>query len=336
MCFYDHCRRRLALVLLAFPGLPAAAAAGEIPTPLAGVERVVFLGDSITYRGIYVDFVEIVLRLRAPEWSGEILALGLPSETVSGLSEPGHASGRFPRPVLRERLDRLLARTKPGLIVACYGMNDGIYHPFDEDRFAAYRQGILHLRERAAAMGAEVIHLTPPVFDPIPIPQKLLPPGLSAYPKFYSGYDEVLARYAAWLLDRRKDGWTVIDVHGLMTRTLARLRCTAPGFIFARDGVHPNAAGHAVIARAILDAWRLRPDDGELLGTLAAEPAAVLPEMIGRRRQLLANAWLTAIGHQRPGMGPGLPLAEATAEAAVLEAEIHHRLDAFRRAGRQK
>jgi len=37
----------------------------------------------------------------------EILNLGLPSETVSGLSEPNHAGGAFPRPDLHER-------TRPG------------------------------------------------------------------------------------------------------------------------------------------------------------------------------------------------------------------------------
>ena len=36
----------------------------------------------------------------------DILDLGLSSETVSGLSEPGHAGGAFPRPCLKERLER--------------------------------------------------------------------------------------------------------------------------------------------------------------------------------------------------------------------------------------
>ncbi len=50
-------------------------------------------------------------------------------------------------------------------------MNDGIYYPFGEERFAKYRERMAHLREqRAAASGArKVLHLTPPVFDPVPI-----------------------------------------------------------------------------------------------------------------------------------------------------------------------
>src|SRR2546425_2764856 len=42
----------------------------------------------------------------------EFLNLGLPSETVSGLSEEGHAGGQFPRPDLLERLARVLARSE--------------------------------------------------------------------------------------------------------------------------------------------------------------------------------------------------------------------------------
>ena len=103
--------------------------------PLAGVRRVVFLGDSITYAGGYIAYLEAFLRLDDPKLRCEFLDLGLPSETVSGLTEPGHAGGQFPRPDLHERLDRVLAQTKPDLIVACYGMNDGIYHPFSEARF---------------------------------------------------------------------------------------------------------------------------------------------------------------------------------------------------------
>jgi hypothetical protein len=34
------------------------------------------------------------------------------------------------------------------------------------------------------------------------------------------------------------------------------------------------------------------------------------------------NAWLTATGHQRPGVAVGLPLAEAESRAAALTEKI--------------
>ena len=88
-----------------------------------GVKRVVFLGDSITYGGGYVDILEAAFRSGSPERAVEFIDLGLPSETVSGLSEPGHAGGQFPRPTVHERLNRVLAKAKPDVVVACYGMN---------------------------------------------------------------------------------------------------------------------------------------------------------------------------------------------------------------------
>jgi hypothetical protein len=42
---------------------------------------------------------------------------------------------------------------------------------------------------------------------------------------------------------------------------------------------------------------------------------------------LLKDAWLTAVGHKRPGMAAGLPLQEAERQADATEAEIRKLLD---------
>lgn len=317
--------RPLLFVLVAFVSAlaaRAATAAPALPPAVANAKRVVVLGDSITYGGTYVDFVETVLRTRVPGWRGEIIALGLSSETVSGLSENGHAGGKFPRPDLHERLARVLAQTKPDVVLACYGMNDGIYFPFAEERFAKFREGMTRLHDAVVATGASIIHVTPPVFDPQPILAKVLPAGRADYPQPYAGYNDVLDRYSAWLVAQRAQGWDVVDVHGLMNASLARLRKADSAFSFSKDGVHPDALGHAVIARAILAAWGLRPDEGELLALLATKPETELLKLIRTRRKLLCHAWLTATGHTRPGVTPGLPLAEANAQAAVITEKI--------------
>ncbi|MCW5558200.1 MAG: lysophospholipase, partial [Verrucomicrobiae bacterium] len=174
--------------------VPSATAAE--PTPgardLVAARRVVVLGDSITYGGEWVEWVGTWVRLAYPDARTEILNLGLPSETASGLSEPGHAGGDFPRPDVHERLERVLAKTKPDLLFACYGMNDGIYFPFSEERFQKFREGITRLREAAAHEGVRVIHLTPPVFDPMPLAGRTLPDGLESYPQPFEGYNAVL------------------------------------------------------------------------------------------------------------------------------------------------
>ncbi len=319
----------LPLALVAFCSLtacqtppPPPPAPPALPPAIASAKRIVILGDSITYGGTYVDFVETVIRTRLPAWRGEIIDLGLSSETVSGLSEAGHAGGRFPRPDLHERLARVLAQTKPDVVLACYGMNDGIYFPFSEERFARFRDGMTRLHEAVVAAHATIIHLTPPVFDPQPIAAKTLPAGLATYPTPYAGYDDVLRRYSDWLLAQRTRGWEVIDIHGPMANALAQQRQKDPAFAFSKDGIHPDARGHAVMARALLNAWGLRPDDGDLLNQLVANPDGELLKLVRERRKLLMGAWLSATGHQRPGVAAGLPLPEAEAKAGLLEEKI--------------
>jgi len=299
---------------------------GVPSTLLAGCRRVVFLGDSITYSGQFIDDVEMVLRRSSPESEFEFLDLGLPSETVSGLTEPGHAGGAFPRPNLHDRLERLLELTKPDLVIACYGMNDGIYYPFDEAKFEAYQRGIQLLRQRVLGSGAKMIHVTPPVFDPVPIRAHTLPAGRSEYRQPYEGYDTVLERYSEWLMKQRKIGWTVIDTHSPMKHFLEQERSKNPAFLLAPDGVHLNDQGHWLLAQALLRG--LQKPGAKLIDTVEspehpndARDREILA-LIHKRNRMLSDSWLTTVGHKRPGMEKGLPLGEAIEKAEVLNHQI--------------
>lgn len=215
-------------------------------------ERILFLGDSITQGGAYVEDIEAFLLTRFPERHFDVIKLGLSSETVTGLSEPGHP---FPRPNVHFRLDKALAKTRPGVVVACYGMNDGIYHPFSEDRFAAYQQGIRRLVVKVRAAGARVVLLTPPPFDGLPKTAVLTDAPPFGYKTPYRDYDRVLERYGQWLLTLRGPGVEVIDIHTPMARYAAERRRTEPRFTLSRDGIHPGAEGHWLMAETVLAAW---------------------------------------------------------------------------------
>jgi lysophospholipase L1-like esterase len=285
-------------------------AAAERPM-LGGVKRVVFLGDSITYAGQYVEFVEAWFVTRFPERRIEFLDIGLPSETVSGLSEEGHANGKFPRPDLHERLDRVLTKTKPDLVIACYGMNCGIYLPFDEGRFAKYRDGLERLRKSCAAAGAKVLHVTPPTFDEMK----------GGHP----GYGATLDRYSDWLLGQRMQGWNVVDLHGPMNRYLAEQCAKDPNFFLASDGVHCNETGHWIIARQIL--LHLGAKDvanaTDAKAMFVAHPSGeAILKLVQQRQRMMKDAWLTETRHLRPGMKQGLPLAEVQSKADEFENQI--------------
>ena len=276
---------------------------------LREARRILFLGDSITYDGKYLEYVEAALRLNFPDWSADVMNLGLPSETVSGLSEPNHADGKFPRPHVHERLSRVLNLTQPDLVFACYGMNDGIGREFDEARFEAFRTGIEILRVNVIARNVPLVLLTPPVFDPLT--------GAAGGLGFCASYDGVLENYTTWLLEQRVRGWDVIDVHGAMKDVLRLRREVDPTFAFAPDGIHPGASGHAVMAAAILSGSGF-PNLAEWPIRFANGSNEDLVMKIRERSTVLKHAWLSASGHRRPGLPAGLSLEVAREKARAL------------------
>jgi lysophospholipase L1-like esterase len=276
-------------------------------------KRILFLGDSITASGGYIAHFDAWLVSQRWEKTPTVINCGLPSETVSGLSEDGHAGGKFPRPDLFERLDRVLELVKPDLVFACYGINCGIYLPFDEERFARYQQGWKKLKEKVEAAGGKLIVITPPFYDDLRSPK----PGFS--------YNEVLDRYSDWLVKQREQGWTVIDLHSAMTAAVKKQRETDPKFTLQPDGVHPNGDGHWVMAQQLIAAL----GDLEVIAAkspaeyFAARklPAEALP-LIGKRMSVLRDSYVGTAGHKRPGVAKGLPIDEATKSAAEISAKI--------------
>jgi lysophospholipase L1-like esterase len=305
----------LALLIIA-PTRPVAAQSAEEGTRIAQLlqraRRIVFLGDSITYGGKYVVYVEAWLTAQRPDNPPLVINVGLPSETVSGLSEPGHADGRFPRPDLATRLRSVLEVTRPDLVFACYGINCGIYQPFDEARFACYQQGIQRLQQAVADRGAELVLITPPTYD-------------DQRGKLAFSYDDVMRRYSDWLLSLREHGTQVIDLHGPMTQELQQRRQSQPEFTFQSDAVHPGDAGHWFMARQVIRACTPPgtscPDSPQAVLSRYASAAKLL-SLTEQRMALLRNAHLTAAGHGRPGIPRGVPLDEASAQADAITEEI--------------
>jgi lysophospholipase L1-like esterase len=300
------------LLLASFPAFVHGAPGAKTADLPPNVHRVLFLGDSITYGGQYVSDIEAYFVTRHPDRHIEFLNLGLPSETVSGLSEPGHADGKFPRPDLHERLARVLEKTRPDLVFACYGMNDGIYLPLDEERFAKFREGMQWLRKQVEAAGAKIVIVTPPTYD-----------AVKGHIEFYNS---VLDRYSDWLRDQRDHGWDVADLHGPMNRFLAEHRAADPLFYLSGDGIHPNALGHWIMARAILEHLGAGDvsgaDDAAGMVSFSAHGTEIL-RLVEKQQGMMKDAWLTAAGHKRPGMKKGLPLEEALRQSAEMETKIY-------------
>lgn len=281
------------------------------------VQKILFLGNSITYAGNYITDIEAYLITHHPNKKFEIINAGLPSETVSGLSEDGHADGKFPRPDLHERLDRVIAITHPDIVFACYGMNDGIYLPFDKIRFQKFKDGINWLHNKIVESGALIIHVTPPVYDELK--------GNNA------GYANTLDKYSDWIISQHKSaGWEVANVHVTMKKYLEAHRKIdkkfhISGFALSVDGVHPNEVGHWIMAKTILQ--YLKEEEATFFSDIKAalsnnKNGDKIFNLVSQKQSIMKDAWLSASGHKRPAMKVGLPLAEAKLKAQDIEAEI--------------
>ena len=302
------------LLIASVASHPAQAQSSELRNQLCSSERIVFLGDSITYQGDYVALIDAYLQSHdCGATAATVINAGLPSETVSGLSEVGHANGKFPRPDLMERLDRVLETTKPDFVFACYGMNCGIYQPVSPDRLKAYRDGIEKLRRNLAERSIPLVLMTPVAFDN---------QVAKAKGNFdYWQYDNTLTAYSEWMVSLREQGQWVIDVHTCFNTRLRERRLDTSDFTFQKDAVHPNSEGHRVIADCVI-AWL------QLQGVGAAghRPSGLddkTSNLFQQKMRVLRDAYLAAAGHQRPGIKNGLPVHQAIDEAKQLQGKIN-------------
>ncbi len=294
--------RWLALIafLAATPRLQADESAKSAVDLLAG-KKIVFLGDSITQAGGYVSLTSYYLEKLHPQQQFDIYNLGLSSETLSGLSEPNHAGGKFPRPCLFERLDRLLAAVKPDVVFACYGINDGIYLPLDAERFTAFKTGVNKLIQQTQAAGVkDVILITPPIYDTTTKPGAF-------------NYDSVLTEYAAWEMSLKTPGVRVIDLH-----TAMRKARDARTEVFSKDKVHPGDPGHLLMARTVLAGLGVDLPN-ESLKTIQDD---ALFKQVDQLRKLRSTHWMQHIGYTREKTFKPQPLGETETEVANMQQAI--------------
>ncbi len=281
------------LLLLAIPPAYAEAPAAENACALAGGETILFFGDSITQGGAYVEDVEAFLITRFPDKAFRIVNAGISSETISGTSEPDHDPRR---PWAHQRFDRDVAAAEPDVVVACFGMNDGNYHPFDRLKFQKYRAGVRRLIDRCKRIGARTVFMTPPPFDPYR--RRAGDPNATHYGYRYPAvdYDVTLEVYSDFLLGLRPEGFIVAPVHDAMNRHLRERRKEKVSFYLSGDAVHPNATGHWLMAQTLLETLGVPRDvahakvDAGAMKVLAGDVADLKKDAAG-----LAFTWTTPL-----------------------------------------
>lgn len=293
--------------------------------------RVLFIGDSITDGGQYISFLNTYLNLYLPDSGLELINLGVSGENLSGLTEKGHPYE--PRPCGLDRIEKALELLKPDWAVLCYGINDGIYQPFSQERFEAYQSGCRKAVAMVKSRGIKIAFITPAPFDCISADQSgaLLTPSASAlgdeeqgeYKEgtMYRGYDRVMKTYSQWILDELKSELDIaVDMRTPMLDWAASMRAERP-MAKTGDGVHPSLEGHMVMAKAILKSL-FGIGLGESFRYAMEKDGFRLFNLTHQRDSLAHRYYKELIGHGNPDKEKPITEEEMVSGQGALNKEI--------------
>lgn len=217
----------------------ALAAAAQSPFYLHDGDRVVFYGDSITDQRLYTTFVESFIVTRFPHMNVAFTHSGWGGDRVTG-------GGGGPIDV---RLARDVFPYRPTVMTIMLGMNDGNYKPYDDATFAIYKSGMEHILDSMAktAPNCRITLVQPSPYDDV-----------TRDPLFQGGYNAVLLRFSDYLAGlARARHLDLADLNAPVNAMLSKAKSADADQAqkILPDRVHPAAAGHIIMAEALLKAW---------------------------------------------------------------------------------
>ena len=227
------------LGLLAAITLSSAAALAQNGFALRDGDRVVFYGDSITDQRLYTTFTETYVVTRFPRLNVSFAHSGWGGDRVTG-GAGGPVDVRLYRDVLPY---------SPTVLTIMLGMNDGRYRAYDQQIFDEFAAGYKHIVDtvKRAFPGIRITAIQPSPYDDV-----------TRAPSFEGGYNAVLVRYSDFLKQLAAD--QKLGLADLNTPVVAALeKANAADAVNAAklipDRIHPGAAGHMLMAEALLKAW---------------------------------------------------------------------------------
>ena len=228
--------------------LTAFLAAGALATAIActhtaradffyhdGDKPVLFLGDSITEPGMYTCLIESYVLTRYPKWDIDFRNVGWSGDTANLRMRDGYPNG----------MKRDILPLLPKAITIDFGMNDA---RGGDANLPTYIQYETKLVEDLKAAGCRVALLSPSPEERYEPRQ----PGGSAYNNELWKYSQALQDVAA------KENVLYVDQYTPFVKAIADGRKAGilapeiPGPRLTNEGVHPNWAGHLVMAASVL------------------------------------------------------------------------------------
>jgi lysophospholipase L1-like esterase len=224
------------------------------PLVLEKGDRLAIVGDSITEQKMYSRIIETYLTACTPELAITARQYGWSGETAEGFSH-------------RQESDCL--RFKPTIATLCYGMNDFRYVPHDDKILAAYVQHYGDVVRAFTKAGVRVILGSPGCVGKVPGWVKTANGTVDDLNVSLLGLRNADVALAA------QEGARFADVFWpMLTSSYAAHGKYGAGYnVAGGDGVHPNWAGHVVMAYAYLRAMGLSGDIGTITWDLGAGKA---------------------------------------------------------------
>lgn len=214
-------------------------------------DRLAICGDSITEQKMYSRIMEDYLTMCVPELKITVRQFGW-----SGEKAPGFLA----------RMTNDCLRFKPTIATTCYGMNDHLYKPYEEQIGKTYREKSSAIVEAFKANGVRVVQGSAGCVGKMP-----------TWVKSANGTVEdlnlnlcTLRNIGIEVAEQEKVNFADVFWPMLTSGVQARQKYGADYAISGKDGVHPGWAGHTVMAYAFLKAFGLNGEIGEFTVDLKA------------------------------------------------------------------
>ena len=213
-------------------------------TQLSPNARVAIIGDSITEQKLYSRFIETYLLGCTGRKDIRCFQFGWGGETAQGFSN---------------RLENDLSVFHPTVATTCYGMNDGRYVPYDPGIGASYEKWMRLVLEGLKKVGVtHIVAGSPGAVDT----RWFVKSGATA-----DQYNDTLAHLRD--IDKKLAAeyhTAFANVHDEMIHAMAAAKAKlGPDYdVGGRDGVHPGANGHLLMAAAFLKGLGLDGNIGNI------------------------------------------------------------------------
>lgn len=244
-------------------------------------DRLAIIGDSITEQKMYSRIVETYLTVCVPELKITARQFGWSGETAEGF---------------RKRMSQDCLRFQPTVATLCYGMNDSRYRPFDCLNGEWYQSNYTAVVHGLKNAGARVVLGSPGCTGKVP-----------HWVKGKEGTLDELNLNLCTLRDldigiARQEDTRFADVFWTMFKAgfEGQKKYTKPEQsyeISGKDGVHPDWAGHLVMAYTFLRSMGLDGNIGTLTIDMGKQTATASS---GHIVESFTNSELTVVSTKYP------------------------------------